>query len=520
MSGKSGALSEARSDERKARAALNNKRAALSEAQSQARKAGASVTEAQSDLRAARGQSAQTQSDEVAAQEERSGAQSDVAAMETQVESARAQVTAAQADLEYWTREIERMKVLVGEGAVSREEFQREQAQFEKSQAGVRQAQANLTQVLAQVRGTQAKVRRADAMIRSAQAKAQQAQAAISGSQARIDAARDEQSASGARVQQANSDVQAAREEIGAAEARIRQAQAEVKAQGAQIGQSEDAASAARQRIAQAQASARQARAAAKGAGATLGYAEIRAQLDGVVTQRLISPGTLVDKGQPILKSRANRADSLAGECGRKRFAAHSRRHAGASTCTQQCQKNRRGARSSVAPAIDPTSRTGLVEVVVPNKQRTFVPGEYVVMEIAIGQIANALTVPTRAIQYRTSPSGGVVSADTTPYVWVAQMVAGQEQFSVQRVEVKVQNSNGETTAILGALQAGQRVVVVGAQSLQNGMAVVATGDDKPQMAAAEMKEMPAMSEKSGGIERRAKSKCGHHGKRLRTGGV
>ena len=75
----------------------------------------------------------------------------------------------------------------------------------------------------------------------------------------------------------------------------------------------------------------------------------------------------------------------------------------------------------------------------------------------------------------------------------------------MQRVDVKVQNSNGKTSAILGGLQVGQRVVVVGAQSLQNGMAVVATGDDKPTMAASEMKKMPATNEKvptSNGVQK------------------
>lgn len=473
LDAKTSAVTEARSDERKTRAMLNQKRGALAEAQNMTTRSRAAVTQAQGELRGARAQLGEAQSDADAARAEQNGAQSDVTATQARIADAQAQLTAARADLEYWTKEIARMKVLVREGAVSREEFQREQAQFENAQAKVKQAQAGVTQAQANVSGAQSKVGRSAAMIRSAQAKARGAQAAIESNQARIDAAQADQGAAAARVTQARAEVQSAGEEIGAAGARIQGAQADVAAQNSQLKQTQAAADAARGRIAQAQAGTEQAQAAAQGASATLGYAEVRAQLDGVVTQRLIGPGTLVTPGQSILKiAQINpiRLQANVAESDLKLIAVGAPVMVKASA---DAKKSVMARVTSIAPAVDPQSRTGLVEAVVDNPDAKFTPGEYVVMQITTGQVFGALTVPSRAVRYRTTPSGGTVSTSDDAYVWVAQPVAGTSQMTAQRVPVKVQSDNGQSAAIVGDIKEGAQVITSPAQSLTNGMTIM-----------------------------------------------
>lgn len=495
LSAKNAAVTEARSDERKARAALGQKRGALSEAQNMVTRSRASVTEAQSGLRGARAQLAEAQSDAEAARQEQTGAQSDVTATQAKIADAQAQLTAARADLEYWTKEIARMKVLAREGAVSREEFQREQAQFENAGAKVKQAQAGVTQAQANVSGAQSKVGRSAAMIRSANAKARGAQAAIESNQARIDAARADQGAAAARVTQARAEVQSAGEEIGAAGARIEGAQADVAAQNSQLKQTQAAADAARGRIAQAQAGTEQAQAAAQGASATLGYAEVRAQLDGVVTQRLIGPGTLVTPGQSILKiAQINpiRLQANVAESDLKLIAVGAPVMVKASA---DAKKSVMARVTSIAPAVDPQSRTGLVEAVVDNPDAKFTPGEYVVMQITTGQVFGALKVPSRAIRYRTSPSGGTISTSDDAYVWVAQPVSGTSQMTAQRVAVKVQNDNGQSAAIVGNIEEGAQVVTSPAQSLTNGMTIMPAEKAGVVMASNNAPKMSGMNE-------------------------
>jgi RND family efflux transporter MFP subunit len=420
-------------------------------------------------LQAARETLTESTSDLAAAREERSNAAADADEAQAQVPDAQAQLQAAQADLDYWSAEIDRMRVLLKEGAVSRDEFQREQAQAESAAAKVRQGQAGVAQARARVRGAQSRVRKADAMIQSAVAKTNQSQAQIKGHQARIEQANAEVDAASARVQQAAADIRVAQTEVNAANSRVGQANSELEAHHAHVGQAEAASAAAGQRIAQAQAGAKQARAGLAGAVATQGYTEIRSQIDGIVIQRFISPGVLVSPGQAILRvAQLNpiRLQANVTESDLNRIAVGS-----PATVYDQEGKHSLAARvTSITPAVDPVSRTGIVEAVVSNAKGWFSPGQYVVMKISIGRSVGGLRIPTRAIQWRTPPSGGVVSTNRVPYVWVATSTAGTVgQFTVEQVDVRVGLSDAHYTEILAGLKERQRVVVTGQQNLRNG---------------------------------------------------
>ena len=487
LDAKNAAVTQARSDERRARAALSQKRGALSEAQSMTKRAGADVTQAQSSVQSSRAQLAGAQSDAAAARAQREEAQADVVAAQGLIEVAQAGVATAQADLELARAELERQQMLYQGGAAPRRNVEVAQATIENAKAKVRQAKVGVVAAEAGVSGAQAKVRSAEALINSANAKARGAQADITTNRARIEAAHADQDAAAARVAQARADMQVAGADIGSAGARIQGAQADVAAQNSQIKQSQADASAARKRIAGAQAQTEQARAAAQSAAATLGYAEIRAQLDGVVTQRLIGPGTLVNPGQSILKIAQINPIRLQANVAESDLA---RIEVGAPVqvkSSADAKKSITARVTSIAPAVDPQSRTGLVEVVVDNPDAKFTPGEYVVMQITTGQVFGALTVPSRAIRYRTTPSGGAVSTRNDAYIWVAQPVTGTDQMTAQRVPVVIKSDNGESAAIVGDVKANARVVVSPAQNLSDGMTIMATnmsaGNGKMTMA-------------------------------------
>ena len=525
LNAKRGALQQAISEERKARAQLGSKRGeleaarsaahkaranvggsagAVEEARSEAKKSQGALREATSALSAVRAASDEAQSDAEAAREAKSNAAADRDVAQSAVTDARAQVTAAQADLEYWRQEIARMQVLVDEGAVSREEFQREQAQYETAQAKVRAAQARVTQVLAGVRGADSRIRRADAQGRAAEAKARQAAAGVEGALARIEQARAAISSANARVRQAQAgasgtgadvsgasariaqmeaDVRAARADIGSAGARVQQARAEIEAAQAGVGGARAAADVARSGIGQAQAGVSQAAAGVSAATTKGDYTEIRSLLDGVVTQRLISPGTLVSPGQAILKvAQINpirvQANVAEADLNRVRVG---------SIVTVRDRDNKAKAVTaritSVAPSIDPQTRTGLVEAIVSNPERRLVPGEYVTMEIAVGQSQTPLSVPAAAIQTRAALSA---SEKPAAYVWVAEEEAGK--WTVHPVTVQTGVNNGTRVEIRSGLKPGQRVVTLGARYLNDGDSVTA-----PNAAPSTLADAPAM---------------------------
>ena len=250
----------------------------------------------------------------------------------------------------------------------------------------------------------------------------------------------------------------------------MQQARAEIEAAQSGISGARAAAEVARSGIGQAQAGVSQAEAGVSAATTKGGYTEIRSLLDGVVTQRLISPGTLVNPGQAILKVaqidpirvQANVAES---DLNRMRV--------GSLVTVRDRDKQAKAVTArltSVAPSVDPQSRTGLVEAIISNPNRRFLPGEYVVMEIATGQSRTPLSVPASAVQQRATVATGEKPAS---YVWVAE-AAQSGQLTVRPVTVQTGVSDGTQIEIRSGLKPGQRVVTMGYQNLSEGDVVTA----------------------------------------------
>ena len=495
-------VAQARAEERRARAQSTNRRGGSLEAGSGARRASAALREAATQSRGARAAREAAQSDLSVAQEEKSQAESDLAGARALVPDAQAEVVAAQAAVEAETLEINRLRALVGEGLVSQRDVQRQTAQVEAARSRVKQAQARVIGAQAQVGAAGSRLRRADANIRGARAKASQADAAIEGALARQESAQAEITAAGARVlqsraelesagadiggasakvRQMEADVQAAREAAGAAAARVQEARAELEEGLGAVRTARAQAATSRSRIAQAQSGIAQARAGLESAQTTAGYTEIRSLLDGVVTQRLLAPGTLVQPGQAIL--RVAQIDPIRLQVNVAEADLARIRVGTPVTVRDQSGKTApiEARVASVAPAVDPQSRTGLVEAIIPNPSRRVVPGEYVVMELQTGQSAALPQVPSVAIQQGAESSGEGISSQPNHTVWVAQRDGAA--LTVRRVAVQIGAGDGRMTAIQSGLRPGQQVVTAGYQFLKDGDTVTS---EQPILASSE----------------------------------
>ncbi len=387
----------------------------------------ASIHEAHAEVGMVTGALAGARAELTAAQEGRANAAAQLDAARSMTPDAEAQLQGAQADQGYWRDEIVREASLLKAGAVTGEEYGRERAQADNAAAKVRQAQARVVQVAAQVRAAQADVSRSEAMIAAAQAK-------------------------------------------------VEQAEAERDSHFAHVRSSQAMADSAQQKIVQAEAGVEQARATLAGVAATQGYSAIRAETDGLVMQRVVSPGVLVGPGQTLLKIaridpirlQANVPEAdlpklrvggvvrVAGMDGTRPLMAHI---------------------TSISPAVDPTARTAIVETVVPNPDGRFRPGQYVTLELSVGGSAAALQVPTRAVRTHTPPSGEVISTRAVATVWVADPVAGEpDQYTAREATVQVGVSDADRTQILSGLMAGEKVVLAGQDNLHAGDAISPTG--------------------------------------------
>lgn len=388
-------------------------------AQSDYDQALASVGEAKSQRIQAEGAVHESNANWTAANEAASAASAQVTAAKADVEAMRAAVDSSLADNAYWSRQVDRMKGLYDQGAISREEYERTRASGDRSAAAVQSAQQNVA---------------------AAQARAKAAQA---------------------ELRQAQANVLAARNRVGQAKSTLSQRQAQIKS-------AEAAAASARQRADQASAETQAARASLQGAQATAGYAEIRAETDGLVTARMISPGVLVSPGQAILRISQIQPIRLQANVAEADLA---RIHVGAAVTIagrDAAHKPIAATVSSVAPMVDPTSRTGVVEVVLANRDSRFRPGQFVSMEIAIAPGRNRLVVPRSAIQTEIEPSeSGVISTMSRRYVWVAKPAG--EGYTVAKQWVEVSGFAGDWAAISTGLKAGDQVVVAPPAELRTG---------------------------------------------------
>lgn len=116
---------------------------------------------------------------------------------------------------------------------------------------------------------------------------------------------------------------------------------------------------------------------------------------------------------------------------------------------------------TSIFPFAEGSSRTAGVEAVAENRDRRFLPGQYVVMEFELGDRAKVVSVPSRAVQR---------VGDQT-FVW-----ASGGDTAVRR-PVKVGPADADRVGIVSGLQPGEQVIVAGHENLHEGARIaVANG--------------------------------------------
>jgi RND family efflux transporter MFP subunit len=255
---------------------------------------------------------------------------------------------------------------------------------------------------------------------------------------------------------------------------------ADVQAAEAAVRSAQAGAGAARQKIGQAQAGVEQARGVLASTTTQRGYTEVNSPIDGVVTQRVISPGQFVSPGQAILRATQIHPIRLQANVPEVDLA-QIRVGARVIVTTQGTFKKPVVAHvTSITPTVDPVARTGIVEAVVTNRDERFQPGQFVTMEISTGRNKSSLQAPIEVVRTRTPPGKGVLAGGTTSYVWIAEPVSGEEnQYTVKPTDVRIGASDSVSVEIVSGLHAGQQVVLSGNEYLKTGD-TVASRDPLP----------------------------------------
>lgn len=218
------------------------------------------------------------------------------------------------------------------------------------------------------------------------------------------------------------------------------------------------------------EANLRAARANVANVREVLRFGALTAPFSGVVTSRTVDLGALVVAGaaataRPLLtlvqtdtlRVMLNVPQSAAARVRRGMSVRVLVRDAGDSAVT--------GTVVRTAGAIDPTTRTLLTEVHVPNRSRKLLPGMYAQVQFAVPSTGTSLRIPAIAL---------IVRGDGT-------QVARVKDNAVELVPVTLGRDFGTTLEVLDGVQAGDALIVNPPESLSNGLRVraVARGTGK-----------------------------------------
>jgi multidrug efflux pump subunit AcrA (membrane-fusion protein) len=250
------------------------------------------------------------------------------------------------------------------------------------------------------------------------------------------------------------------RQEYESDRAMARSQTAKREAARAKVEQARAMEAAARRKVEAGDAMVAQSAANVQAAGVVRDYVNIVAPSAGYVVKRLVAPGVLVQPGMPILKTAQIDRVRLQANVGDKDFATI--------TVGSPVRVRRTGERpgdeltarvTSVAPFADPGARTAVVEAIVENRTRRFLPGQYLTMEFVTGSRDGALTVPRGAVARFGGRATVWVVADGV--VQPRVVTVGLE--SADRVEVVSGVGLGDRVVARGHenLYAGARVAVV-----------------------------------------------------------
>ena len=201
-----------------------------------------------------------------------------------------------------------------------------------------------------------------------------------------------------------------------------------------------------------------------KFAQAQLDYATIRSPINGRISIRNVDPGNLIRAGQYTtmvtvvqLKPISVLITLAAKELERHGIALGVTNLPVFAYAENGVTPLGRGEVEAVNVSVNQTTGTIILKASFPNEQEKLWPGDFVDCRIIVDKQNDGLTVPTASV--RQGPKGD--------YVWVVT-----PDNTAELRPVRVKQSLGGTSLVVGRVQEGDKVVLDGYQRLQSGARV------------------------------------------------
>jgi multidrug efflux system membrane fusion protein len=206
--------------------------------------------------------------------------------------------------------------------------------------------------------------------------------------------------------------------------------------------------------------------AAVDNAKLNLAYCQILAPIEGRVGLRTVDEGNYVTPGDPsglVVLTRVKPISVIFSIPEQQMLAVASRLHAGAKIPVDAFDQNQvhqlaSGVLSAIDNEVDTTTGTFRLRAVFPNENESLFPNEFVNVRMLLETEHNVIVVPT----------AGIERNQLGTFVYV---VKPDDTVAVRSVTLGT--TEGERVAVTAGLKVGERVVVDGADRLNNGVPVV-----------------------------------------------
>lgn len=204
-----------------------------------------------------------------------------------------------------------------------------------------------------------------------------------------------------------------------------------------------------------------------------LDYTKVYAPFSGVITARFADPGALIQSAAISATQAAPLYTIMDMETVRvyasvpQEVALLAKQGVPVVVTTKEMQgKEFKGSITRTTEALDPATRTLLVEIDMPNKERQLQPGTFVSATLYLREHANALVIPPAAMV-----TGG---SDKGKSVFVV------EKGKAHQVPIKTDIDDGVWVEVVEGLTGNEDMVVVGKAGLTEGQAVKASAYNLP----------------------------------------
>ncbi len=196
-----------------------------------------------------------------------------------------------------------------------------------------------------------------------------------------------------------------------------------------------------------------------------LDYATIRAPFDGIVTDRFVDPGAMIQLATssaqaPIVTLMNMDTVRVFVDVPEPDVPFVSRTTPAHLTVEVLPGEDFRGTVTRYATALDPKTRTMKTEIDLRNSQHRLRPGMFAAVVLELGRRENALTLPAAAL---------LVEKDTS---YVFTVVDG----AARRTSVKTGFSDGIVVEVLEGLNGSESVILAGRGLVTDGMRVIVGG--------------------------------------------